>query len=158
MFTGWNVPRLYDPDDDGHGVDSRTLPKYCLTKSAFVTPQLFLRMLCDPPQRRDAVSISAPAGESDAATTTKSTNVVGGGLGFQLRANKSSPKVSFFILQRPTASVEHDDDDDEIKNSNRTTTHRIVLNPLFTHHKLRNKGKKYPNQFAILLPAELDRV
>ena len=120
-------------------------------------------MLCDPPQRRDAVDDDAPAGEraaADADVTKTSTNVVGGGLGFQLLAKKSSPKVSFFILQRPTASVEQDDDD-EIKNSRlttTTTTHRIVLNPLFTHHKLRNKGKKYPNQFAIRLPAELDRV
>jgi len=87
-----------------------TLPKSCLTKSAFLTPLLFQKMLGSA------------------------------GVGFEIKSTKDSPKVSFFILERP---VEEE--------YTRSTTR---LNPTFTQRIIRNKGKKFPNQFSVILQVE----
>jgi len=88
----------------------RTLPKSCLTKSAFLTPLLFQKMLGSE------------------------------GVGFEIKSTKDSPKVSFFILQRPVEE-EH-------------TRSATRLNPTFTQRIIRNKGKKFPNQFSVVLQVE----
>jgi len=91
-----------------------TLPKYCLTKSAFVTMEVFEQML----GRR-------------------------GGIGFDIHETKQSPKVAFFVCGRPSL------DDGPIPSS---------VNKSFTVQIVRNKGKKFPNQFSIILdPEELNR-
>jgi len=81
-----------------------TLPKYCLTKSAFITMEIFEEML---------------GGE--------------GGVGFDIQATKQSPKVAFFICRRP----EQDGGT------------RKPLNKLWAKQIVRNKGKKFPNQFSV---------
>jgi 25S rRNA (adenine2142-N1)-methyltransferase len=85
-----------------------TLPKYCLTKSAFVTMEIFEQML----GRR-------------------------GGVGFDVQETKQSPKVAFFIFRRPEL------DEGQAK----------PLNKQWTQHVVRNKGKKFPNQFSVTLDA-----
>jgi 25S rRNA (adenine2142-N1)-methyltransferase len=85
-----------------------TIPKFCLTKSAFLTPTLFSSLL----------------GET--------------GVGFVVVATKESPRVSFFVLQRPTDLQRQ----------------RTGLDPKWTNQVVRNKGKKFPNQFSVVLRAE----
>eukprot|EP00980_Cylindrotheca_fusiformis_P003169 scaffold721_cov131-Cylindrotheca_fusiformis.AAC.59 len=80
-----------------------TIPRFCLTKSAFVTEEIFRNML----------------GEK--------------GVGFVVEETKESPKVSFFICLRPEEE--------------RTTP----LNKLWTKQVIRRKGKKFPNQFSVVL-------
>ena len=80
-----------------------TIPKFCLSKSAFLTSTLFQQLLQDT------------------------------GVGFSIQAKKESPKISFFILIRPA--------------ENRTKP----MDPIWTKQVVRNKGKKYPNQFCVLL-------
>jgi 25S rRNA (adenine2142-N1)-methyltransferase len=80
-----------------------TIPKFCLSKSAFLTPSLFQELLQDS------------------------------GVGFSIQFTKVSPKISFFVLLRPT--------------ENRTRP----LDPIWTKQVVRNKGKKYPNQFCVVL-------
>jgi 25S rRNA (adenine2142-N1)-methyltransferase len=90
-----------------------TLPKYCLTRSAFVTLAIFEQML----------------GRN-------------GGVGFDVEETKQSPKVAFFVCRRP----ETDDDEDPGKPLNKTWTKQII----------RNKGKKFPNQFSVVIaPTEV---
>jgi 25S rRNA (adenine2142-N1)-methyltransferase len=81
-----------------------TIPLFCLSKSAFLTPQLFEKLL----------------GET--------------GVGFTIKETKKSPRIAFFILQRPL-----------MEESNRT------LDKQFTKHAVRRKGKKFPNQFSVVL-------
>lgn len=89
-----------------------TLPKSCLTKSAFMTMTVFQAML----------------GRS-------------GGVGFDIVETKQSPKVSFLICRRPEAETE---------------LPQQPLNQLWTKQIIRNKGKKFPNQFSIVLdPVEV---
>jgi len=80
-----------------------TIPKFCLTKSAFITPELFVELL----------------GEK--------------GVGFVVEETKESPRVSFFICRRPEEE--------------RTS----ALNKLWTKEIIRRKGKKFPNQFSVVL-------
>lgn len=81
-----------------------TIPKFCLTKSAFLTPELF----------RDMLGY--------------------GGVGFRLEETKESPRVSFFVCQRP-------------EDMSRTE----ALKPVWKQQKIRRKGKKFPNQFSVVL-------
>mmetsp|Transcript_24432 Transcript_24432/g.67534 ORF Transcript_24432/g.67534 Transcript_24432/m.67534 type:complete len:358 (-) Transcript_24432:84-1157(-) len=83
-----------------------TVPKYCLTKSAFLTHAVFRKML----------------GKS--------------GVGFHVQKTKESPKVAFFVLERPM------EDEPDRK-----------LDPSFKKPIIRNKGKKFPNQFSVVLRA-----
>jgi 25S rRNA (adenine2142-N1)-methyltransferase len=85
-----------------------TIPKFCLTKSAFLTPHLFSTLL----------------GKS--------------GVGFDVISTKESPRVSFFVLQKPEGFKQ------------RTTG----LDPKWTKQVVRNKGKKFPNQFSVVLKKE----
>jgi 25S rRNA (adenine2142-N1)-methyltransferase len=88
-----------------------TLPKSCLTRSAFMTMTVFEDML----------------GRS-------------GGVGFDIVETKQSPKVAFFVCRRPESEEEPPQ----------------PLNKLWTKQTLRNKGKKFPNQFSIILdPGEV---
>ncbi len=89
-----------------------TIPKFCVTKSAFLTHGLFKKML----------------GKD--------------GVGFNVKSTKESPRLAFFILERPLK-----DADDEEPRQRR-------LDPVFTKEKIRNKGKKFPNQFSVVLKAE----
>ena len=89
-----------------------TLPKFCLTKSAFLTHNIFMKML----------------GRN-------------GGVGFTIKSTKESPRVAFFILERPT------------EDSESTSSTKRQLDPSFTKEIIRNKGKKYPNQFSVVLKA-----
>ena len=89
-----------------------TIPKFCVTKSAFLTHDLFKKML--------GVE----------------------GVGFTMKSTRESPRVAFFILERPMK------DDEDTKAAKRK------LNPAFTKETIRNKGKKYPNQFSVVLKAE----
>jgi 25S rRNA (adenine2142-N1)-methyltransferase len=86
-----------------------TIPKFCVTKSAFLTHNLFKKML----------------GKN--------------GVGFTVKSTKESPRVAFFILERPM------EDNEPTKGQ---------LDPSFTKEKIRNKGKKFPNQFSVVLKAE----
>jgi len=56
-----------------------------------------------------------------------------GGVGFDIQATKQSPKVAFFICRRP----EQDGGT------------RKPLNKLWAKQIVRNKGKKFPNQFSV---------
>ena len=89
-----------------------TVPKFCLTKSAFLTHNLFKKML----------------GKD--------------GVGFSVKSTKESPRVAFFILERPS------DQHERSESTNRR------LDPSFTREIIRNKGKKFPNQFSVILEAE----
>eukprot|EP00533_Pseudo-nitzschia_delicatissima_P001688 CAMPEP_0116085700 /NCGR_PEP_ID=MMETSP0327-20121206/4462_1 /TAXON_ID=44447 /ORGANISM="Pseudo-nitzschia delicatissima, Strain B596" /LENGTH=288 /DNA_ID=CAMNT_0003576703 /DNA_START=145 /DNA_END=1011 /DNA_ORIENTATION=+ len=80
-----------------------TIPKFCVTKSAFLTHGLFKKML----------------GQD--------------GVGFTVKSSKESPRIAFFILERPMEDKER------------------RLDPIFTKEKIRNKGKKFPNQFSVVL-------
>lgn len=80
-----------------------TLPKYCLTKSAFLTLDIFEKML----------------GKT--------------GVGFDIEDTKQSPKVAFFVCQRPE------------------TDNRSELDKRWKKQIIRNKGKKFPNQFSLVL-------
>jgi hypothetical protein len=86
------------------GILFLTIPKFCLTKSAFLTPVHFQKLL----------SID--------------------GVGFRVEETKESPRVAFFVCQRP----------ESIQRSE-------ALNPVWTKPKIRNKGKKFPNQFSVVL-------
>lgn len=85
-----------------------TVPKFCLTKSAFLTPTVFTSLLGDT------------------------------GVGFSVVATKESPRVSFFVLQRPT----------ELRRR------MTGFDPKWTTQVVRNKGKKFPNQFSVVLSTE----
>jgi hypothetical protein len=93
-----------------------TIPKFCLTKSAFVTPTLFQQLL----------------------TQTKSGSG-GGGVGFAIESTKDSPRISYFLLKRPQ----------DVNGTNETRIN--TLNPQWTRQVIRNKGKKFPNQFSVVL-------
>ena len=82
-----------------------TLPKLCLTQSPFTSPQHFMNLLTHD------------------------------GVGFEIQETKESPKVSFFILQRPLAS----------------TSRETEFNPKWTSATRIHKGKKYRNTFAVIL-------
>jgi len=66
------------------------------------------------------------------------------GVGFDVKSTKDSPKIAFFILERPI--------EDKERTTTKTTTRR--LDPSFTKQIIRNKGKKFPNQFSVVLKAE----
>lgn len=80
-----------------------TIPKFCLTKSAFLTSEIFVKMLGT------------------------------GGVGFTVDETKESPRISFFICTRPEKE------------------NRKPLNPKWMKETIRNKGKKFPNQFSVVL-------
>jgi len=104
-----------------------TIPKFCLTKSAFLTHNLFKKML----------------GEN--------------GVGFNVKSTKESPKVAFFILERPIEDRNSNSNGNEGKKktkSGTTYTRRRQLDPSFKKAIIRNKGKKFPNQFSVVLRAE----
>ena len=81
-----------------------TIPKFCLTKSAFLTPKIFRTML-------------GPEG-----------------VGFTMEETKETPRVSFFVCQRQEEETE-----------------RKPLKPAWKKKIIRNKGKKFPNQFCVVL-------
>ena len=89
-----------------------TIPKFCVTKSAFLTHALFKRML----------------GKE--------------GVGFTVLSTKESPRIAFFILERP---MEDNGGASHVKRQ---------LPQTFTKQKIINKGKKFPNQFCVVLKAE----
>ena len=64
------------------------------------------------------------------------------GVGFTVKSTKESPRIAFFILERP------------MEDSERTTSTKRQLDPSFTKETIRNKGKKFPNQFSVVLKAE----
>jgi 25S rRNA (adenine2142-N1)-methyltransferase len=81
-----------------------TIPKFCVTKSAFLNPSLFQKML----------------GET--------------GVGFEVVSVKESPRIAFFVLQRPI-SIER----------------KKAVDKIWSKQVVRNKGKKFPNQFSVVL-------
>lgn len=99
---GKMLARLYHHLRPG-GLCFLTIPKFCLTKSAFLTSKIFLEMLGT------------------------------GGVGFAVEETKESPKVSFFVCRRP-----EDTRPEDLKSS-------------WKKQIIRNKGKKYPNQFSVVL-------
>jgi 25S rRNA (adenine2142-N1)-methyltransferase len=105
LDRGKMLCRLYHHLRPG-GLCFLTIPKFCLTKSAFLNPELFQQMLTD-------------------------------GVGFDLEDAKDSPRISFFLLKRPL----------EQESSTPSTT----LDPKWTKEVVRNKGKKFPNQFSVVL-------
>jgi hypothetical protein len=94
--------RLYHHLRPG-GLCFLTIPKFCLTRSAFLTPSLFQQLLQET------------------------------GVGFEIQSTKESPRISFFILMRPTRERD------------------TPLDPVWTKQIVRNKGKKFPNQFSVVL-------
>jgi hypothetical protein len=106
--------RLYHHLRPG-GLCFLTIPKFCLTKSAFFTPTLFQQML----------------------TQTE------GGVGFEIESTKDSPRISYFLLKRPNVGTNNE--------SITTTWSTMFLNPRWTQEVVRNKGKKFPNQFSVVL-------
>ena len=86
-----------------------TIPKFCVTKSAFLTPGLFKKML----------------GKD--------------GVGFNVKSTKESPRIAFFILERP------------MEENDSGVSGKRQLSPSFTKEKIINKGKKFPNQFSVVL-------
>jgi 25S rRNA (adenine2142-N1)-methyltransferase len=104
LDRGKMLARLYHHLRPG-GLLFLTIPKFCLTKSAFLNPKIFLAML----------------GSSD-------------GVGFDMEETKDSPKVNFYICRRPTEERA----DGSVK-------------PLWKKQLIRNRGKKYPNQFSVVL-------
>jgi hypothetical protein len=106
--------RLYHHLRPG-GLCFLTIPKFCLTKSAFLTPTLFQQML----------------------TQTE------GGVGFEIESTKDSPRISYFLLKRPNVGTNNE--------SITTTWSTMFLNPRWTQEVVRNKGKKFPNQFSVVL-------
>jgi 25S rRNA (adenine2142-N1)-methyltransferase len=115
---GKMVCRLYHHLRPG-GLCFLTIPKFCLTKSAFLTPILFQQML----------------------TQTD------GGVGFELESTKDTPRISYFLLKRP------DSIGGNVATTTTTTTNQatMLLNPKWTKQVIRNKGKKFPNQFSVVL-------
>lgn len=89
-----------------------TIPKFCVTKSAFLTHNLFKTML----------------GKT--------------GVGFNVKSTKESPRIAFFILERP------------LEDTQNTESTKRRLDPIFAKRIIRNKGKKFPNQFSVILKAE----
>ena len=62
-----------------------------------------------------------------------------GGLGFDVEETKLSPKLAFFVCRRP-----------EKKGPGQP------LKKMWTKQSIRNKGKKFPNQFSVVIdPAEI---
>jgi hypothetical protein len=100
---GKMLARLYHHLRPG-GILFLTIPKFCLTKSAFLTPGHFQKLL----------SVD--------------------GVGFRVEETKESPRVAFFVCHRPE-----------------TIQRSEALNPIWTKPKIRNKGKKFPNQFSVVL-------
>lgn len=82
-----------------------TIPLFCLVKSAFLTPEIFLEML-----GRD-------------------------GVGFDVIETKQSPRISFFVCSRPEKEKER----------------RESIPMKLKKHVVRRKGKKFPNQFSVVL-------
>jgi hypothetical protein len=80
-----------------------TIPLFCISKSAFLTPTLF----------REILGV--------------------GGVGFDLEETKDSPRLAFFVCRRP-----QEDPTEPLK-------------PKWTKQTIRNKGKKFPNQFSVVL-------
>ena len=99
---GIMLARLYHHIRPG-GLLFLTIPKFCLTKSAFLTPSTFLEMLGST------------------------------GVGFSVLETKSSPKVSFFVCRRPQ----------EFRTEQ--------LKQIWKKQIIRNRGKKHPNQFSVVL-------
>ena len=89
-----------------------TIPKFCVTKSAFLTHDLFKKML----------------GKE--------------GVGFTVKSTKESPRIAFFILERP------------MEDNGGAPPAKRQLPQTFTKQKIINKGKKFPNQFCVVLKAE----
>ena len=87
-----------------------TIPKLCLSQSPHMTPQYFQQLIAD------------------------------GGCGFTIYKTKESPKVAFYILQRPTTTI---------NNSH-------LVSKKFQTLQVLKRGKKYRNKFSIvLLPDEV---
>jgi 25S rRNA (adenine2142-N1)-methyltransferase len=80
-----------------------TIPLFCLTKSAFLTLPIFTELLGS------------------------------GGVGFVVEETKHTPRVAFFVCQRPQ---------EELKET---------LDKKWRKQTIRNKGKKFPNQFSVVL-------
>ena len=89
-----------------------TIPKFCVTRSAFLTHASFKKML----------------GED--------------GVGFTVKSTKESPRIAFFILERP------------VEDNSGGSPAKRQLPQAFTKQKIINKGKKFPNQFCVVLKAE----
>ena len=81
-----------------------TIPKLCLSQSPHMSPQYFQQLLSD------------------------------GGCGFTIYETKESPKVAFYILQRPT-----------------TITNSHTVSKKFQTLQVLKRGKKYRNKFAVVL-------
>ena len=111
------LARLYHHLRPG-GLCFLTIPKFCVTKSAFLTHGVFKQMLGV------------------------------GGVGFIVEETKESPRVAFFVCRRPTTSQ-----DDEEKQQQQGLQ-RKDLNPKWKKQIIRNKGKKFPNQFSVILDEE----
>jgi 25S rRNA (adenine2142-N1)-methyltransferase len=99
---GKMLARLYHHLRPG-GLLFLTIPLFCISKSAFLTPALFREMLGV------------------------------GGVGFELVETKESPRLAFFVCQRP-----QEDPTEPLKQK-------------WTKQTIRNKGKKFPNQFSVVL-------
>ena len=80
-----------------------TIPKFCLTKSAFLTPGVFQELLGST------------------------------GVGFLVEETRESPRVAFFVCRRPEG------------------VRTEPLLPEWTKTTIRNKGRKFPNQFSVML-------
>jgi 25S rRNA (adenine2142-N1)-methyltransferase len=99
---GKMLARLYQHLRPG-GLLFLTIPLFCITRSAFLTPALFREMLGV------------------------------GGVGFDLEETKESPRLAFFVCRRPQEDTTE------------------PLKPKWTKQTIRNKGKKFPNQFSVVL-------
>ena len=99
---GKMLARLYHHLRPG-GLLFLTIPLFCLTRGAFLTPALFREMLGV------------------------------GGVGFDLEETKESPRLAFFVCRRP-----QEDPTEPLKQK-------------WTKQTIRNKGKKFPNQFSVVL-------
>jgi 25S rRNA (adenine2142-N1)-methyltransferase len=99
---GKMLARLYHHLRPG-GLLFLTIPLFCISKSAFLTPALFREMLGV------------------------------GGVGFDLEETKESPRLAFFVCRRP-----QEDPTEPLKQK-------------WTKQTIRNKGKKFPNQFSVVL-------
>ena len=85
-----------------------TIPLFCVTKSAFLNPEIFLQML----------------GRT--------------GVGFDVIETKESPRIAFFVCSRP-----------EQQQQEQQTRYEIPTK--LKKHIVRRKGKKFPNQFSVVL-------
>ena len=102
--------RLYNHLRPG-GLCFLTLPLFCLTKSAFLTYDIFTQMLASKKE----------------------------GVGFDVIHKKNSPRLAFFILRRPIQEPKE-----------------RKLNPKWKKRIIRNKGKKFPNQFCVILASDVE--